>query len=91
MPQRRAIPGLKTRSPLRDDAEYRQALKELHLLGQAALGTPRTRGLQDLVDCILDYEIARGLSGEGERLATGISIEAGMPDARSRGERGGHA
>lgn len=56
MNHRRALPGLKTRPPLRDDAEYQAALAELHGLGQAALGTPATRGLQALVECILDYE-----------------------------------
>jgi hypothetical protein len=59
MTLRRALPGLKTRPPLRDDAEYRAALAELQGLGQAALGTPATRGLQALVDCILDYEASQ--------------------------------
>jgi hypothetical protein len=59
MTHRRALPGLKTRPPLRDDAEYRAALAELQGLGQAALGTPATRGLQALVDCILDYEASQ--------------------------------
>lgn len=86
MPQRRAIPGLKTRSPLRDDAEYRRALGELHRFGKEALETPKTRGLQDLVDCILDYEVARGLSGVGDGLVAGGGMS--VQDGRTANERG---
>ena len=91
MPQRRAIPGLKTRSPLRDDAEYRRALSELHSLGNAALGTPKTRGLQDLVDCILDYEVAQGLIGIGVDEGAAAGSCTSVPEGHCRNERGGLA
>jgi hypothetical protein len=68
MTRRRALPGLRTRPPLRDDAEYRSALAELHGLGQAALGTPATRGLQALVECILDYEADLAAAETRDRL-----------------------
>jgi hypothetical protein len=75
MTTRRRIPGLKTRPPLRDDVEYRHALAELHGLGQAALGTPATRGLQTLVDCILDYEA--GLAAATYGHASNLEPHAG--------------
>jgi hypothetical protein len=64
---------------LRDDAEYRRAIRELHSLGNAALGTPRTRGLQDLVDCMLDDEVAQDLSSVSDGTAAGHCIGAGRP------------
>jgi hypothetical protein len=86
VPQRRAIPGLKTRTPLGDDAEYRLALHELHGLGEVALGTPKTRGLQDLVDCILDYEVVRGLSGVGDAVAEGSGMARWAADLPTSAE-----
>jgi len=77
MTRRRAIRGLKTRAPLRDDAEYGLALSELQGLGHAALGTPATTGLQDLVDCILDYESAQALTlARVSASADRLSLEA---------------
>jgi hypothetical protein len=84
MTHRRALPGLKTRPPLRDDAEYREALAELHGLGQAALGTPATRGLQALVECILDYEAKQACGPSAAAIPQAAATTHDGPDPSGR-------
>jgi hypothetical protein len=72
MTHRRALPGLKTRPPLRDDAEYREALAELHGLGQAAL------------ECILDYEAKQACGPSAAAIPQAAATTHDGPDPSGR-------
>ena len=40
--------------------QYNAAIKQLEILSKAPLGTPRTEGVQKLIDAILEYEARHG-------------------------------
>jgi hypothetical protein len=66
MSRRRCPTGTTTPVPIRTDAEYRLALKELDVLQKAPLGTDQTEGLQDLIEAIFEYEAGDGVDTAGE-------------------------